>query len=138
MKYLYLLLFPLLSFSQGELRLPKSSDSDFTWKVSDGSYATVTFNNLLENPTELNDEILSKVVKNIMEQSSFTLFINSKPHKNRNSFKPTKLNILKTDTGFSAVSYYTGKNVDGTEFESTTYSTFVNEGDGSVKKIMTK
>jgi hypothetical protein len=73
-----------------------------------------------------------------MEQSSFTLFINSKPHKNRNSFKPTKLNILKTDTGFSAVSYYTGKNVDGTEFESTTYFTFVNEGDGSVKKIMTK
>ena len=66
-----------------------------------------------------------------MVQSSFTL-------KNRNSFNPTKLNILKTDTGFSAVSYYTGKNAYGTELESTTYFSFINEGDGSVKKIMTK
>ena len=130
MKYLYLLLLlPLFSYSQ--LRLPTSSDTDFTWKVADGTYTTVTFNNLLENPSEISDEVLSKVVMNIMVQSSFTL-------KNRNSFNPTKLNILKTDTGFSAVSYYTGKNAYGTELESTTYFSFINEGDGSVKKIMTK
>ena len=73
MKYLYLLLFPLLSFSQGELRFQNLQILTLL-EVSDGSYATVTFNNLLENPTELNDEILSKVVKNIMEQSSFTLY----------------------------------------------------------------
>lgn len=132
MKHLYLLLLvPFLSFSQSELRLPKSSDTDFTWKLNDGSYATVEFNNLLEDPNELSDTVLELVVMNIMVQSKFTL-------KNKNSFKPTKLNILKTDMGFSAVSYYTGENAYGTELESTTYFSFVNEGDGSVKKIMTK
>ena len=132
MKHLYLLLLiPFLSFSQSELRLPKSSDADFTWKLSDGTYATVEFNNLLEDPTELSDKVLELVVMNIMVQSKYTL-------KNKNSFKPTKINILKTDMGFSAVSYYTGENAYGTELESTTYFSFVNEGDGSVKKIMTK
>lgn len=132
MKHLYLLLLiPFLSFSQSELRLPKSADTDFTWKLDDGTYTTVEFNNLLEDPNELNDKVLELVVMNIMVQSKYTL-------KNKNSFKPTKLNILKTDMGFSAVSYYTGENAYGTELESTTYFSFVNEGDGSVKKIMTK
>jgi len=130
MKYLYLLLLlPLFSYSQ--LRLPTSSDTDFTWKVADGTYATVVFNNLLEDPTELDDKVLQTVVMNVMVQSKFTL-------KNKNSFTPTKLNILKSKAGFNAVSYYTGKNAYGTDLESTTYFTFVNEGDGSVKKIMTK
>lgn len=132
MKYLYILfLIPLVSLAQSELRLPTSSDTDFTWKLADNSYATVVFNNLLEDPSEVSDDVLKNVVMNVMVQSKFTL-------KNRNSFKPTKLNILKSSVGFNAVSYYTGQNAYGTEIESTTYFTFVNEGDGSVKKIMTK
>tara|TARA_B100000989_G_C19378094_1_gene400360 strand:- start:132 stop:500 length:369 start_codon:yes stop_codon:yes gene_type:complete len=114
--------------AQSELRMPKSNDTDFTWRLADKSLTTVVFNNLLEDPSELSDKVLEMVVMNIMVQSKFTL-------KNKNSFKPTKLNILKTSMGFNAVSYYTGENAYGTEIESTTYFSFVNEGDGSVKKV---
>lgn len=132
MKFLYFLfLVPILAFSQSELRLPKHSDNDFTWKLSDGTYATVEFNNYLENQAEISDEVLQKVVMNIMVKSKFNL-------KNKNSFKPTRLNILKSDDGYSAVSYYTGTNAYGTEIETTTFFSFVNEGDGSVKELFSQ
>ena len=121
-----LLLVPLVSFSQSELRLPTTVDTDFTWKVADGTYVTVAFENDVDDSL-LSDEVLQKVVMNVMTQSKFTLKI-------RNSFKPIKLMIFNNDDSFNAVSIYTGKNAYGTELESTTYFSFTNEGDGSVKK----
>ena len=118
-------------YAQSEFRMPKSNDTDFTWRLADKSLITVEFNNLLKDPSELTDDVLRFVVMNVMVQSKFSL-------KSKNSFKPTKLNILKTDRGFSAVSHYTAENENGTEIESITYFEFLNRGDGSVRKLFTK
>jgi hypothetical protein len=135
MKIINLLLIITLFYSTTgiaqELRLPKSNDVDFVWKMGDGTYKTVEFNNLLEDKTELSDDVLSKVVMNAMVQSRFQL-------KNKNSFVGTRLNILKTDSGFSCVTYYTGTNAYGTVMEQQTYFKFVNEGDGQVTKMFTR
>ena len=126
-KLLLLLLFPLMLLGQEKTTtLPTTESETFTWKNGNDEYVDVKFEYYLEEKIE--KEILDKIVMNIMVQSKFVL-------KNKLSFVPKKLTLLKTDSGYSGVSEFVGKNGYGVESLTKTYFSFVNEGDGQVKKL---
>jgi hypothetical protein len=106
--------------------LPTAESETFTWKGGNDEFVDVKFAYYLEEKME--KEILDKVVMNIMVQSKYVL-------KNKYSFVPKKLTLMKTDTGYSGISEFVGKNSYGVEGLTKTYFSFVNEGDGQVKKL---
>jgi len=117
------------SYSQDKMVLPTVDDKEFVWKMGDGTYKTVEFLYGIKDE-KLDNEILNSVVMNCMVQSKFKLKI-------KNSFIAKKLTILKTDSGYSAIVKYLGKNAYGTEIESTSYFSFTNEEEPKIEHLMT-
>lgn len=122
-KLLLLLFFPVLLFGQ---KLPTPKDTSFVWKDGYDKTVDVKFEYYLDE--KLDQDVLDKIVMNIMVQSKFVL-------KNKLSFVPKKLTLLKTEDGYSGISEFIGKNGYGVESLTKTYFSFVNEGDGQVKKL---
>ena len=58
--------------------------------------------------------------------------------KNRLSFVPRKLTLLKTEDGYRAISEYIGKNAYGTESLLKSFFSFVPEGTGEVELLFTR
>ena len=128
--YLILLIVPLTISSQEKTTvLPTAESKLFVWKAGNGEYVDVKFEYFIEDET-IDEEVLKQVVMNVMVQAKFKL-------KNRNSFMPKRLTIMKGSSGFTAICKYTGKNAYGTDLESSSYFSFVNEGDGSVSHMFT-
>ena len=131
-KLIIIILFiPLVIFGQEKTTtLPTAESDSFTWKAGNGEYVDVQFSYLVSDEV-IEKELLDKIVMSIMVQSKFKL-------KNKNSYMPKKLTIIKSDSGFSAMCKYTGKNAYGTDLESTTYFSFENQGDGNLKDLFTR
>tara|TARA_B100001287_G_C22631130_1_gene505192 strand:- start:391 stop:795 length:405 start_codon:yes stop_codon:yes gene_type:complete len=123
--YLILLVLPLtISSQEKETVLPTVDSKTFVWKAGNGEFVDVEFQYFVEDET-IEQEVLKQVVMNVMVQAKFKLKI-------RNSFMPKRLTIMKGSSGFTAVCKYTGKNAYGTDLETSSYFSFVNEGDGTV------
>ena len=129
-KLLLILLFPILLFGQEKtLTLPTSDDKTFVWKNGYDDLIDVKFEYYLEEKIE--KDVLDKIVMNVMVKSKFAL-------KNQLSFVPRKLSLLKTESGYSAISEFLGKNAYGTEGITKSYFSFVPEGDGQVTLLFSR
>jgi len=109
-----------------ETTIPTFDDKSFTWKNGKDEYVLVAF---LTNMTsdDITAEKFRSVVMNIMVKSKYQL-------KNKVSFIPKKLNLLKMDDGtFSSTSTYLGANSYGAESESKSYFGFDSEGNVEFK-----
>lgn len=128
--FLLLLFLPLVILGQeNTTTLPTHDSKTFVWKSGDDKFVDVKFDYYIDN--KIKQEVLDKIVMNIMVQSKFNL-------KNKYSFVPKKLTLTKTDSGYSGVCEYVGKNGYGVESINKTYYSFVDEGDGKVKKLFTR
>ena len=128
--YLILLVLPLsLSSQEKTTVLPTVDSESFVWKAGNGEYVDVEFEYFVKDET-IEQEVLKQVVMNVMVQAKFKLKI-------KNSYMPKRLTIMKSSSGFTAICKYTGKNAYGTDLESSSYFSFVNEGDGSVSHMFT-
>lgn len=126
-KLILILLFPILLFGQEKtLTLPSTDDTTFVWKDGYDELLDVKFEYYLDE--EVEKGVLDKIVMNVMVKSKFVL-------KNQLSFVPRKLTLLKTDSGYTAISEFLGKNAYGTEGITKSYFSFVPEGDGQVKLL---
>lgn len=129
-KLLLILLFPVLLFGQEkELTLPTPDDTSFVWKNGYDEFLDVKFEYFVEE--KLEKSVLDMVVMNVMVKSKFEL-------KNQLSYVPRKLSLLKTESGYTAVCEYLGKNAYGTESILKSYFSFVPEGNGDVKLLFTR
>jgi hypothetical protein len=121
-KLLFTIFFLLtfVSFSQKKTYVLPNYDSEmFVWKGGNDEFYDVKFLYGLEE--KINKEILDKVIMNIMVKSEFVL-------KNKYSFIPKKLSILKVNDKYMGTSEFVGKNSYGVEGIIKSYFEFDLEG----------
>ena len=116
-----ILIFTSISlFAQEKTTIPKKDSESFFWKGGDEKFYNVKFG--CGDCEELDNEILEKAVMNVMVKSKYKL-------KNKNSFIPKELLILKNGEKFTASSKYLGTNSYGAEGESESFFEFNDKGE---------